>query len=256
MKTNKLLSLALLSCALIFSSCEKEEEPPTDTTPTPTANTPATINPAGPDAFGALIAIQTANYVSLPFVGEINQPINTGVGFFGNVAGGTFVDAGAVTINNLALSKQSNNSYVFTPAAANPTGPDLSDAVSWNVTGNAANSVPAISNFIPPISFPTAPKYDGSTSIQRTASFTVASATEITGADTTYFTLFSPTTFVQKRVPGNIQSVTFTSDEMGTLGAGTGFVQIASYKMFNQTFDGKKIYFVNQSVVTKSATFN
>jgi len=256
MKTNLFIKIAFASVVMTLASCDKKEEDlPAPVTP-PAASAPATINPAGADAFGALIAIQTANYVAVPFLGEINQPVNTGVAVFGNLSGGTFVDAGTVSINSLALTKQSNNTYVYTPAATNPTGPDLSDAVTWNVTGNSANFVPALNNITPSQSFPVAPKYDGVVSIPRNAAFTVSSSVLVTGADTTYFSLYSPTTSLQKKVAGDVQSVTFTAEEMATLGAGTGYVQIAPYSMSNQTFDGKKIYFINESVVTKSVTFN
>lgn len=256
MKTKQIFILAFVSITMLVTSCDKKEEDlPAPITP-PAANAPATINPAGSDAFGALIAIQTANYISVPVIGEINQPVNIGVGFFGNLVEGTFVDAGNISINTLALTKQTNNAYVYTPAATNPLGPTLSDGVTWNVTGNAANSAPALNNVIPNQSFPVAPKYDGVTTIPRNAAFTVSSTIEITGADTTYFSLYSPTTTLQKRVAGNIQSVTFTADEMATLGAGSGYVQITPYSMTNQTFDGKKVYFINESVVTKTVTFN
>ena len=256
MKTNLFIKIAIVSAVMTLASCDKEEEEtPTPVTP-PAASAPATINPAGSDAFGALIALQTANYIAVPFLGEINQPVNTGVAVFGNLSGGTYVDAGNVTINTKALTKQTNNYYIYTPAATDPLGPDLSDNVTWNVTGNSGNSVPALNNVIPSQSFPVAPKYDGVTSIPRNAAFTVSSTILITGADTTYFSLFSPTTSLQKRVAGDVQSVTFTAEEMATLGAGTGYVQIAPYSMSSQTFDGKKIYFVNESVVTKSVTFN
>jgi hypothetical protein len=243
----------MLAGITIFTSCDKEEEE--ETPETPTAATPANPIPAPSSADGALVAIQTANYINAPFVGEIYQPIGVGVAVFGNLSGSTFVDCGSVTANGFGLTKQSNGTYVTVPSASSAQGIDFSDDVSWVVAGNSSTSVPAF-NHSPSNPMPSGPKYTGATSIGRTSEFTLSSSIAITGADSIIYNVISPTVTVSKTVAGSVGSVTFSATEMGTLTAGSGYVQIVPYNLSSQQFGGKTYYFINESVCTQSVTFN
>lgn len=244
-----LLSLAVL---VGFSSCKKDEEPEPET-PTPAAATPANPIPAPSNADAALVAIHTATYITAPFVGEIYQPIGFGVGVFGNLATGAYVSAGAVSLNTKALTAQSNQSYVYTPGAAEPTGIDFSSGASWNVAGGNgfAAFTHTTSNEVP-----SGPKYSGATTIPRNAEYTLSSSIAILSADSVIFNVISPTATLTKVRAGNVASVTFTAAEMGTLGAGSGYVQIVPYNYEYAVYGGKTVYFVNESVSTTSVTFN
>lgn len=254
MKISNKVLLLLLAGSVSLSSCKKDEEEP-EPTPAPTPAAPSNPIPAPSSAFGALVAIQTANYVTVPFLGEINQPIGLGVAVFGNLVSPGYVDAGTVSLNGAALTKQSNNSYVYTPAASSPTGIDLGDDSHWVVSGNSTTTVPAI-DLMSPRSMPTGPKYSGSTTIPINAEFTLSSSVTIADADSIYYSVIGNGATVQKVVAGNIQSVTFTAAEMTTLTAGGGYVQIAPYNISAQTVGGKQFYLVNESVTTKQVTFN
>ena len=246
---------SLLICALALtaglSSCKKDEEEE-PVVPAPTTAQPSNPTPTPADAAGVLVAVQTSNYITAPFVGEIYQPIGLGIAVFGDFVTPAYIDGGTVSLNGSAFTKQSNNSYVFQPTATSATGIDLADHVTWSVSGNAANTIPAINQDAPNV-MPTGPKYTGSTEIGRTADFTVSSAITIENADSTYYGISSGSVVIKKTAAGGA-SVTFTAAEMGTLPTGSGYVQIAPYNIASQTIAGKKIYFVNESVVTKSVT--
>lgn len=250
----KYLFVCLAVGLIAFTSCSKEEEE-AETPEVPTAAVPANPIPTPNSADGALVAIQTANYITAPFVGEIYQPVGVGVAVFGDLTGGNYADCGAVSANGIGLTKQTNSTYVYVPSATSAQGIDFSDDVSWVVTGNSSTSIPAF-NHSPSNAMPSGPKYTGSTSIARTSAFTLSSEIEITGADSIIYNVISPTTTITKTVAGSIGTVTFSAAEMGTLGVGNGYVQIVPYNLSSQQFSGKTYYFINESVCTKSVTFN
>lgn len=247
----KNLFYLLLAGTVCLSSCKKDEEEEEEPS-TPTAAVPANPIPAPSGADGALVAIHTATYIDAPFVGEIYQPIGVGVAVFGNLSASTFVNAGTVSLNSNNLAAQSNNTYVYTPSATSVSGIDLSNNINWSVSG--ANGFGAFTAS-PSNEIPSGPKYSGATTISRTAAFTLSSSTQIISADSTIFSVISPTNTLMKIVAGNVQSVEFSAAEMGTLGAGSGYVQITPYNYELQTLGGKQIYLINEAVNTTGVTF-
>ena len=242
--------MMLLASSMVLSSCKKDEEE--EDPIVPTAATPSNPIPAPTGADGALIAVHTANYITAPFVGEIYQPIGLGVAVFGDLVAGTYVNAGTVSLNGSAFTAQSNQSYTYTPSQTDVTGLDLSGAISWNVTGGSGFSSFTAS---PNNEMPSGPKYSGATTIPRNAAFTLSSSTQILSADSIIFSVISPNGSVLKTVAGNVSSVEFTAAEMGGLGAGSGYIQIAPYNIEAQVIGGKQIYLINESVNTTSVTF-
>lgn len=244
--------MLMLAGVVCFGSCKKDDEEDDDNTPTPSAAAPANPIPAPTGSDGAIVAVNTANYITAPIVGEIYQPIGLGVAAFGNLAAGTFVSAGTVSLNGNDLAPQTNNSYVFTPSATNPNGITFDSGINWSVSGGNGFGAFTAS---PVNEMPSGPKYTGATSIPRTAAYTLESATQIIDADSTIFSVISPTNSIMKTVAGNVQSVEFTAAEMGTLGAGNGYVQITPYNLEAQVLGGKQIYLINEAVSTTSVTF-
>ncbi|MFM2285846.1 MAG: hypothetical protein RLZZ543_1343 [Bacteroidota bacterium] len=253
MKISNGMLLLLLTSSLALSSCKKDEEEEPEPAPAPAA--PSNPIPAPSAAFGALVAVQTSNYVTVPLIGEINQPVGVAVGVFGNLLTPAYVNAGTVQVNATALTQQSNKTYLYTPAATTPTGIDFNDSVIWSVSGDATTTAPAI-DYTVPRNMPTGPKYSGSTTIGRTADFTLNSSVAIADADSIIYNVISNGKTITRTTAGTIQSVTFSAAEMGTLTAGGGYVQIVPFNISAQTFSGKQIYFVNESVATKQVTFN
>lgn len=244
----------LIMASVLFTSCNKEDEDE-DTTPDPTpAAAPSNPIPAPAGANGALVAIQTANYISTP-LGTIYQPLGIGVAVYGDLSASTFQDAGAITLNTNALTKQTNNSYVYTPSATNTTGIEFDSGINWTVAGNSGSGAPQFSHSAAK-QMPTGPNYTGSTTIARNSEFTLSSSVSIANADSVIYQLISPSGNVLKTVPGGTNSVTFTAAEMGGLGAGQGYLQIVPYNIEPATYGGKTFYFINEAVLTKSVTFN
>lgn len=246
--------MLLLMAGALFSACNKDEDEE-DTTPDPTpAAAPSNPIPAPVGANGAFVAIQTANYITTP-LGTIYQPLGVGVSVYGDLAASSFQDAGTVTLNTKALTKQSNNSYVYTPAAADVTGIEYDSGVNWSVGGNSSTGAPQFAHTVSN-SMPSGPNYTGSTTIARNAAFTLSSSEAISGADSVIFNLISPSGSVMKTVAGGTNAVTFSAAEMGGLGAGQGYLQIVPYNIESAVYSDKTLYFINETVLTKSVTFN
>ena len=104
------MSIVVLMLSIFIVSCKKDIVTPT----TPTA-TPAPTTPTPGDADGVLAAVRTKISVNTPVIGIVSYDIGMGLAAFGstsaNFAAGTYTDAGAISANSKALTKQSNNSY-------------------------------------------------------------------------------------------------------------------------------------------------
>lgn len=254
MKRSLLFSLGL-SLLVALGSCKKDDDTDDDDDTTPTTTTPANPTPTPADADGVCVSIKSFSVTSSP-IGDITTDIGLAVAVF-PTTGGTFVDAGAVTCNTKALTKNDNNSYTFTPNASDPTGIDFSSDNDWSVAG--AGSVTGFT-------------YSNSTNIPKIGNLTAGSTistgssldlgidmtsnnTNLYGADSIYYGVYGPDAQLIHATGGNTTSHTFTASEMATVGAGTGFVQIAAVKFNEQNISGQTIYFVNEGVMTKTATF-
>lgn len=249
-----------VAASLMVVACKKTETPEPEPEPTPTPQQPQTTpqptnpTPTPSDAKGVFAAVKTLSFVEVPGVGTVQTDIGVASAAVWETQG-TFIDAGTVSLNNNSLTKNSNNSYAFTPSATSTTGIDLSSNRTWNISGNSTNNVPAISNFNPPIGFPTLGNISGNIStVTKSSGVTLTSAAPINNADSVIFAVHGPSGSAMKTRPGNTTSYSFTSGELANIGAGSGFIQIVSYKIHGQTFSGKKYYFINESVVTKSVT--
>jgi hypothetical protein len=239
MKTRQLIALTAISLTLF--ACDKDEDdviPTVPSTPsTPTQSAPSTINFG--DADGTLIAV---NSVSTTLVGTIT--IGTAIGVFYD--NGSLVDVGTVNSEGTDLTKDANNSYTASASILNPMGISFTTPISWMVSG--ANG---FSNFSEDISrdFPTADAVTGSDIVDKSDGYTL-STTRITNSDSVLFSIGT----VVKTMPANATSYSFTSAELSGLANGTSFVSIAPYNFSSKSISGKKIYFVNETVVQKMVT--
>jgi len=251
----KLKHLLLLSASLaIFSSCSKDEDND-NSTPAPTGSTPSTV-PQLSDANGVMVAVKSITYTTTP-VGSFPLPIGTAVAVFSDTAGSsTFVSAGTVECENNLLSKQSNNSYVFTPSATAPAGIDFGSVnnPAWEVQGSG--SIPSISRATTS-GFPSGiDSVSNGSTINRSNDYTLAAAGNISNSDSVLFIVSGPSATLSKTLTGNSSSCTFTAAEMGTIGAGSGIVQIVPYNIESTVTGNKKFYFVNEIVVSRTVTIN
>ncbi len=136
----KKLSYNLLLCLLVgafgLSSCSKDDSSSDG------SGSSVKTAPTFSDAGGSLIAVKTITYVTAAGM-EIPTELNTAVAAFYDSPGSEqFTDAGAVSINSLAMKKYDNNSYSYDDYL-NPL--DLSQ-IKWEVAGKG--SVPAISKTV------------------------------------------------------------------------------------------------------------
>jgi hypothetical protein len=266
MKHIKLFQIIALLLVLNFGfyACKKDEvadptpiETPTPTpTPTPTTTpTPSNPTPTPSDANGVLVALKTISTINVPFVGNIKQEIGIPVAFFFNTPG-TYLDGGSVSCNSNTLTKQTNNTYTFTPGTSAPTGVDYSSGVNWSVGGNTANNIPSF-NYNPNMGFPELDSIAGGIStVTKANGVTIAATNTITNADSVIFSVYGPGGTAQKVKAASSSSHTFSAADLSGLGSGSGYIQIATYKIGNQTFNGKKMYFINEAVFTKTVTIN
>lgn len=259
----------MLPIAVLFAglaSCTPEETPepeiPNTTTTTPTAPQPPTPQVAG--ANGVMVAIEmdfsyTQMGISVPFNTEM------GVAAFYNTAGsGTLVDAGTVKINNNALTN-TNNAYLVTAGipTQEPSTLGLDGNISWNVSGNSSNNMPADNFNIDHTVYPF-PDYTGTipTEITRANGLSLTfNNTTVTGSDSVYVMIVSGSTSLIRSFHKNAGSVMISSTDLNTLNASStespAYLEIVPWRVMGYTNPMGRIYaYVNEKAIVRSITLN
>ncbi len=256
MKTTiKTLSALILAGTFLFTSCKKKDDTaPEDTTPTTTGSTTggsASNNPITPqlsDADGVLIAT-TANVTqSIPGATiTVNVSMGSAIAsLYSSTGGSTLVDGGSVTANDSTLTKQSNNSYIFTPKS---TGISYSSSSRWSVSGNAGNSIPAFTYTAN--GFPSAPTTPNPSSISKASAYTMTT-TSVSNADSLCFQITSGSKTIYKMTNGSQTSYTFPASEMGILdNSSNAYLTVTAYKFNNTTVSAKKYYVINMNTTNR-----
>jgi len=247
MKTKTLIVLLIIG-TLTFSCSKDEDSPAPVTPPTPVASGNSTGN-AQPSFVGAdasLWAVQSLSVTQLPGgLPPITNVLGIGVGIFID-ATNNFVDVGNIELNGNALIKNPNNSYTYVPGLTSPMGIDFTGDVDWDVTGG--NGFTGFTRNIT-IGFPTISEISSSATITKANGYTLT-VNSVAGADSVLFLVGG----VNKTIPGNATSCTFSATELSTLDNGPTVIQAAAYISTNETIGGKMIYFGNETVQTKTAT--
>lgn len=258
--TIKTLSLLALAGTFLVTACKKKEEiipdnPVTTTgttgSTTSTPVTPTAVTPSLSDADGVCIATKLNTTMSIPNTTmTVNTVIGSAVASLYSATGGTVLtDGGTVAANDSALTKQSNNAYIFMPKS---TGISYNSNSRWNVSGNG--TVPAFSYTA--YGFPGTPTVNNVTSVSRGAAFTMTT-NSISNADSVCFQITAGSKTIFKIKGGNQTSHTFSATEMGTLDAtSNGFLTITGYKFNTNTVSGKKYYFINLSTKNQMVSVN
>lgn len=241
--------MAMLSAALLLGACKKDEAV-TPSTPGGGGggnNTPASTTPTFTDAAGVLIAVNT--FTSYDVGGfPVELEFGTGVAVFPTTNDASvYLDAGTVSLEGTALTKNANNSYVAINDQTNPTGIDLSGSTHWVVSGNG--EVPAIDRS-PSFNFPYVGDITSTTTITRSSDYNL-NVNSVNYADSVVFVVGN---LVKTKAPGTL-SCNFTAAELGTQTAGATVIQVSPYAFQNEMIGGKKIYFGKQTSRTLSATF-
>ncbi|MBS1582164.1 MAG: hypothetical protein JST66_08210 [Bacteroidetes bacterium] len=243
------LSLLLAATALTFGACKKDdnEEPASPSTPsTPSNNGQASTTPTFPGANAALWAVNTYSTQSTP-IGPISIEAGIGVAMFSNDGHTAFTSAGAITLNDQALTEQSNHAYMSMPSMTNPTGIDFSSgSTHWVVAGAGAN--PGFDR-TPTNSFPTVQDITSAETVVKANGYTLTCG-GVAGADSVIFTVGG----VMKTLVGGNASCAFSASDLSSLSGGASIVQVAAYTWSHESIGGKDIYFGKETVRTKSVT--
>lgn len=245
---SRFLSAAMIVATLAMGGCSKDDDAPeAPATPNPTPTNNPSPTPNFPDAAGVLWAINT---LTSQTVGGIPFEMESGIGvamFPSEADAAVNVDAGTVSLNGTALTRQSNNTYVSMPTQTEPMGIDLgSGQTHWAVSGGGG--VPALDQS-PSFTFPTVGDITSSTTITRSNGYTLAVA-NVSGSDSVVFMVGS----IVKMKPSGTTSCTFTAGELGTLTAGASLVQVSPYAYVAQTLSGRQYVFGKQTARSASAT--
>ncbi len=237
------LSLLFIASGVFFTSCdddEDEEEPAPQEQSTEVDNVPNL-----PMADGALIAVDTKTTQELPIGGTIDIVIGTGVGVFFDANDG-FVNVGTVTLNSSQLTRNANNSYTYIPTISEPTGINFNGGTDWEVSGD--NGFPAIMAS-PGFPFPDVGNIGGADMVDTSQDYKIM-ISSVSDADSIIYNISG----VLKTLAGNETSCTFSAAEISSLASGPGIIQAAAYSYESDDFGGKTIYFVKETVVSKSVT--
>lgn len=239
---NKIIMILSIAFLGFMSACSK-------TTPTPTPTNKNAANPSFTTGDGAIIAVMTRTSTT-NFGITTDIDLGTAVAIFGDLSTGSYNDAGTVTLNAKALTKNSNNSYVFTPSATDIKGIDFSTDINWSVgtptftyncksgTGMGMPNVSTISGTY--------------TSIDVNSDFTLAMNSAVGNADSVYFQITGASKSILKAMGGSTKSASFTSAELKTLGNTVGgSVVISPWNHELKTLGGKQIHVINQFALSR-----
>jgi hypothetical protein len=251
------LTFALL-LAITVSSCKKDDNK--NNQPTPPANTPPQVNTPG-DGYGVLgVARVLTNFStsSAPGVPSMEFDYIMGLAFAGfkdSPNANTFLDAGNVVVNDSALAKSANNYYSFTPKGA-PNGNDMGlnttlSTYNWSVSGSS--SVAGFT-YVASGNLPGIGKIKSSKDVNTSSSYTITLSAPATNCDSVLWIMIGPKGSVQHTTAPNTSSYTFSASEVGSIGKGDnmGLLQVAAYRVNDFSQNGKKYYYVRESVATLS----
>jgi hypothetical protein len=199
---------------------------------------------------GTLVAIKTQSIQSTP-IGDVTVDIGTAVAVFSAGSNwSSFADAGTVEVNGSALQKFNNNSYAFTPGAANPMGIEFGNSVQWTIAGNSASGVPAFNHTVSG-GFPNVGNVNVDETVSKAAGLNLP-ITGVSNADSLYVNINE----VVKVLPANASSANFTASDLSSLSNGTAVVSIAAVRYTNANYGGKTFWFLNETVKQKTVTIS
>ena len=233
-----LLALAIpVGLSLAMVSCKKDTPTPTPT-PAPSSSAPPTPMVGGEGALVSLRVGTTTIAAGQTFVVDIETAV---AAFYNGTNTSTFLDGGTVKVNSNELTKNENNSYVY--SSTTKLDLDFDGGSNWSVTG--AGNVPAISyNHTN-----TFPNYTGTlpTTITKSEGFSLDLTGKVTGADSVYVFVASGDKSFIKHLGPNPGNVTISATDIADLALSTtGFVEVIPFNYRIETISGKQIAFVKE----------
>lgn len=222
-----------------FTSCEETED--IAPTPAPQVNVTPSTNPSFTGADAVLVGVSSTNSTS-----GINTTVGTAVGIFNQDS--NLVNVGEVNVNSSKLNFTSGNIYLFTPGLLNFNGIDFSSGSNWSVTGGNGFSAFAY-NYTRP--FPSVSQISSSATVSKSADYTLTTSS-ISGSDSVIFILGS----LSHVAAANTTSHTFSVSDLKDQFTGSSIAMVAAYNYSGRNENGKTVYYVNESIVTKPITIN
>jgi hypothetical protein len=190
----------------------------------------------------------------IPIPVTISSDMGVGV-FYSTPGAATFVDAGAVSVNTIALEKQSNNSYMkMATIGQTPSDLGLSGGVDWSVAG--AGSIPAIT-YSHGGAFPS--YTDSLPAVITKANGLTLDISSASNADSIYVMIAAGNQSVFKRFAGNATTATITASELSALpnvSDNTAFLEVLPTRFKLETIGGKDFVFIKERAVVRGININ
>lgn len=244
--------IAVLFTSFFAFSCDSDDDEnpdqQTQTNPTPEV-------PGDADAVLAAIEVITAlppGTPSVPGLSDITLDV-ANANFFSSGLGSSLVNVGTVSINSNQLQNISGNTYINNPQTFD-SGISSGSRNTWDVAG--ANDFAAFSHTTTKV-MPQQVRFASSVgdTFSNGGAITLTVQSIPANSDNILWVLSDGTRVLTKE--SRTTSVTFTASEVGTLSkTSTGLVQAAAFNTESQTFGGKKVYFINETVDSKIVTIN
>jgi len=240
-RTTFMLALSLAACSMFIVSCKKTDDPsPSNTQPNP--QTPVVGN-----VDGALVSLKLNYTYSYPGIPSI--PVTAQIGLatmFNNGSNSNLVDAGAISVNNNSLEKQSNNSYFkFATIGQTPDDLGMNNTSNWSVAG--ANGITGFT-YNDNATFPV---YSGElpSKITRSAGVNIDISAFTSNADSVYVLIAVGDQSVLKHYAANTRTANITAADLSSLPAvtdNTAIVEVDPFRYTVQTINGKKYAFIKE----------
>lgn len=246
--THTYSSAGTYTVTLMVSNDDGEDE--TSKSVEVTLSAPEPPAPKFDGANGALIAINSQSTTEQAGF-EIDINIGTAVAWFGDVD--NYESAGTVSWSQgdegETLTRNNNNTYTWVEQDMNLTGFDENDPITWDVTGGG--NTPAF-DYTYNRGFPEMNGIWSETTIDGSESYTLWHDGSISNSDSVYYVISGSGGSVTKRMGGNASGATFSAEEIESIGSGTAIFQIAAINYTRLEFDGRLIYFINETVVSET----
>lgn len=243
--------IILIALSFGFASCNSDDNEPEQQTQTnPTPDVPG-------DANGVLAAIKVitnlpAGTPTVPGISDITLDVASG-SFFEGAQGSSLVNVGVVSLNGNQLQNIGSNAYINNPTQLN-AGIISGQTNSWEVGG--ANGFAAFTHTTAK-RMPSQVKFAANVgdTFSKSGAVTLTIQAIPSNIDNILWVISDGNKVLTKEARST--SVTFDASEMSTLSASsTSLVQVAAYNTEGQTFGGKKIYFINETVDSKNVEIN
>ncbi len=238
MKKYKCVFYVSILASFLLMGCSKEDNG--------NGNTNPTNNPGGvsvPDGKGVLAAVKTVTFTEVPGYGVTEVVFNTGTAAFWESSPTSFVNAGDVSLNDVALTFQAE-SKVYIP---NATAIIELPPIVWKVTGG--NGIPGFTKEITS-GFP---DFTGTLpgTVSANEDLVISLSGKVSNADSVFVGVFGDTKSKWQMVSKNTASVTFSKSDLSSLGT-IRQVQVTPIKYLPETINGNKFWFVLEEGNTRT----